>query len=418
LWSFEPNEFAFLDKVLQPGMTFVDVGANDGYYTLFAARRVGAAGRVVAVEPSSRERVNLKRNIARNRLGNVTVVPAALAAACGVADLRLAQGVHAGHNTLGKFAHDGVQADRLQRVDVATLDKVAADLGLESVDFIKIDVEGAEASVIGGAHCVLSTMRPMILLEINDNALRAQSTSAEALLSTLRGDFNYDILVFSGATGEIEQLEGALPYRPTWWRCRASAPRESCGRSDLTADALGGAAAQLRRWAIDRGLPLWAAAGFDRERGRFVERLTMQGAPLLDVPARLLVQARQVYSYALAARRGWHIEARQLMERAFASMVRDYREPDGRAGWVFSIHRDGTVADARRDLYAHAFILLAAGSYFQATGDRSALAVPMGHWLTSTPICARHVAVATSKRAQQPAHRGGKTPICISSRAC
>src|SRR5215472_11186479 len=73
--TFEPNEFAFLDQVLDPGMTFVDVGANDGYYTLFAARRVGSAGRVVAVEPSSRERVNLVRNVTRSRLGNVTVVP-------------------------------------------------------------------------------------------------------------------------------------------------------------------------------------------------------------------------------------------------------------------------------------------------------------------------------------------------------
>jgi FkbM family methyltransferase len=209
--SFEPNEFAFLDRVLHPGMIFIDVGANDGYYTLFAARRVGSTGRVVAVEPSSRERVNLKRNITRNRLDNVTVVSAALASACGVADLCLAQGVHAGHNTLGKFAHDGVQADRLQRVDVATLDKVTADLQLEGIDFIKIDVEGAEASVIDGAHHVLSKMRPMILLEINDKALRAQSTSAEALLSTLRGDFNYDILVFSGTTGAIERLEGSAP---------------------------------------------------------------------------------------------------------------------------------------------------------------------------------------------------------------
>ena len=42
--SFEPNEFAFLDKVLKPGMVFVDVGANDGYYTLFAAQRVGPCG--------------------------------------------------------------------------------------------------------------------------------------------------------------------------------------------------------------------------------------------------------------------------------------------------------------------------------------------------------------------------------------
>ena len=39
--SFEPNEFAFLDRALKPGMVFVDVGANDGYYTLFAARKVG-----------------------------------------------------------------------------------------------------------------------------------------------------------------------------------------------------------------------------------------------------------------------------------------------------------------------------------------------------------------------------------------
>jgi FkbM family methyltransferase len=209
--SFEPNEFAFVDQMLHAGMTFVDVGANDGYYTLFAARRVGSTGRVVAVEPSSRERVNLKRNIARNRLGNVTVVPAALGSACGVADLRLAQGKHSGHNTLGKFAHDGVLADRLQRVDVETLDKVVAVLGLPLVDFVKIDVEGAEASVVYGARHVLSTMRPIILLEINDNALRAQETSGEALLSTLRDDFSYDIASFSAVTGKLEPLAGNAP---------------------------------------------------------------------------------------------------------------------------------------------------------------------------------------------------------------
>ena len=59
--SFEPNEFAFLDGVVRPGMTFIDVGANEGYFTLFAARRVGRAGRVVSVEPSSRERRQLER---------------------------------------------------------------------------------------------------------------------------------------------------------------------------------------------------------------------------------------------------------------------------------------------------------------------------------------------------------------------
>ena len=101
----------------------------------------------------------------------------------------------------------------------------------------------------------------------------------------------------------------------------------------------------------------------------------MQGLPDTEVPVRLLVQCRQVYSYALAARRGWHGPAHELAVEAFASMIRDYHRRDGRAGWVFSIHRNGAVADARRDVYSHAFILLAVGSYVQATGDRSALSV-------------------------------------------
>ena len=84
--SFEPNEFAFLDQVLKPGMVFVDVGANDGYFTLFAARRLGPTGRVIAVEPSSRERVNLQRNVeAQPARPMSTVVPLALGAAPGTA---------------------------------------------------------------------------------------------------------------------------------------------------------------------------------------------------------------------------------------------------------------------------------------------------------------------------------------------
>jgi len=101
----------------------------------------------------------------------------------------------------------------------------------------------------------------------------------------------------------------------------------------------------------------------------------MQGAPLLDVPVRLLVQARQIYSFGLAARRGWHAGAKQLIELAFASMCRDYRPQDRRGGWVTAIYRDGSVADPRRDLYSIAFVLLAVGALVQATGDRSAFAV-------------------------------------------
>ena len=204
--SFEPNEFSFLDEFLKPGMVFVDVGANDGYFSLFAAHRVGTTGVVVAIEPSTRERINLRRNLIRNGFANIHVVSTALGAASGEADLRLAQSTHSGHNTLGRFAYDDVKAANIERVTLKTLDQVATELGLSRIDFVKIDVEGAEASVVAGARSVLTSMRPLMLLEINDRALSAQGATAQTLLTCLRDDFRYEILAFSPMTGLLEQV--------------------------------------------------------------------------------------------------------------------------------------------------------------------------------------------------------------------
>lgn len=209
--SFEPNEFAFLDRLLRPGMTFVDVGANEGLFSLHAARRVGAAGRVVAVEPSSRERRQLERNVARNRLGNVTIVPCALGGEAGSARLRIAGKLHGGHNTLGDFVYDGTTAAGTEDVPVETLDALVRRLALGRVDAVKIDVEGAELKVLNGARELLGTARPVLLIEANEEALRRQAGSTDDMIAMLR-ELRYEIRVFSARTGEVERLAegGAL----------------------------------------------------------------------------------------------------------------------------------------------------------------------------------------------------------------
>jgi len=98
------------------------------------------------------------------------------------------------------------------------------------------------------------------------------------------------------------------------------------------AERLKPAADRLRAWAVAEALPLWAGAGYDRAHRRFEERLTLGGAPIVDAPQRLIVQARQIYSYGLASRRGWY-DGRGLIDEAYASMVRDFHRPDGRDGW-------------------------------------------------------------------------------------
>jgi mannose-6-phosphate isomerase len=143
----------------------------------------------------------------------------------------------------------------------------------------------------------------------------------------------------------------------------------------LKPDPLVNAARRLRSWLVEDAFPLWGAAGFDGANGRFEEQLDLAGQPIRNVPIRLMVQARQIYSFGLAARRGWYGEGETLIRQAFASMVRDFHRRDGRAGWIFSIGRDGAVADPRRDLYAHAFVLMGTGSYMLATRDRAALTI-------------------------------------------
>jgi len=132
-------------------------------------------------------------------------------------------------------------------------------------------------------------------------------------------------------------------------------------------------ARRLRAWLVEQALPLWASAGFDAQHQRFEERLTLDGRPIVDTPQRLIVQARQIHSYILAARRGWYRDVEPLVAAAYGSMVRDYCRPNGRPGWVFAVRRDGTPDDPRRDLYAHAFALLALGSLAGWSGDRVAL---------------------------------------------
>lgn len=125
----------------------------------------------------------------------------------------------------------------------------------------------------------------------------------------------------------------------------------------------------IRSWLTTDTLPLWAGAGFDEKNNTFVERLTLEGAPINDAPRRLMVQARQIYSYAVAEQFGWNKGAGDLVARAARAMVDSYYEADGKAGWVMSVDPSGQVTDPMRDLYAHSFVLLGLAAAFRSTKD-------------------------------------------------
>jgi len=197
---YEPNEFALLGRVVVPGMVFLDGGANEGVYTVFASARVGLTGRVIAVEPSPREIERLKRNVALNDMSNVDLVEAALSERPGFVDLTLAEREHAGENTLGAFIYDGRRAVGTKTVAAVTLDKLVAEHNLRRLDVVKLDLEGAELRALSGARHSLAELKPLLLFELSDAALRHQGGSPAALFDLLKND-HYVPLTLDEDTG-------------------------------------------------------------------------------------------------------------------------------------------------------------------------------------------------------------------------
>lgn len=205
----DPNEFAFLERFLQPGMTFIDVGANEGIYSIFAARRVGPSGTVWAFEPSRRELERLRRNAEYNRL-DARIFAAGLSDSERVADLFIAEELHAWLNTLGKIPYEGVGIARTEHVQLVRLDDVVSENFLSHIDFIKVDVEGAELHALRGAVRTLRRYRPLLMFEVVRPQLAGQGVSPEELVEFVRQQ-GYTLYQFDPATG-LPALAKPLEY--------------------------------------------------------------------------------------------------------------------------------------------------------------------------------------------------------------
>ena len=187
--TFENAEHLFVEKFLEPGMTVLDIGANQGFYTLLSSHKVGPRGKVFAFEPSPRDMRRLRVHLWLNRCKNVEVSPSALGADAGTGELHVVLGSESGCNSLRP--PDVSQPTGKLFVPVERLDDVVKARGITRVDFIKLDVEGAELSVLRGARgLLLRPPRPVILEEVQDIRTRPWGYHAKEILLYL-SDLGY-----------------------------------------------------------------------------------------------------------------------------------------------------------------------------------------------------------------------------------
>ncbi len=168
----EPQQTLAFAAALNPGDVVFDLGANVGYYTLLAARRVGPRGAVFAFEPAARNIAYLYRHLELNRVTNVTLVTAACSDA-----LTLEAFSTGGNCAMGHLGDDGNPGAAVPVLTVP-VDAIVQRFGAMP-RVIKVDVEGAELAVLRGAQDTLRRAKPTLFLSTHSDRLR------QACLDTL-----------------------------------------------------------------------------------------------------------------------------------------------------------------------------------------------------------------------------------------
>jgi len=177
--QYEPHMAVTLSQYLSAGGVFIDLGANEGYFSVLASRLVGPKGTVIAVEPQSRLQSVIQENLALNQCCNVRLIKCVVSDVTCRKTLSLAPSVNTGSSSLFRPTKYSLPTEDVQSFSLGDL---LPRIGVESCDLMKVDIEGAEYDVFMSATEILKkgTIRH-IALEFHDSILRKRGLSPDAL---------------------------------------------------------------------------------------------------------------------------------------------------------------------------------------------------------------------------------------------
>ena len=163
--DFDRRGMEYLERTLDQGDVFVDIGANIGCYSLVAAGKVRPEGKVIAFEPVTEIHAKLKDNLKLNAMHWARAEKKAVFDKDGTVVLHLAGSDNLGMSSVHR--HDA-ENGRTEEVKTVCLDNYLVDAGVDRVDLIKIDIEGAELEALKGMTNILNHFRPALIIEVLD----------------------------------------------------------------------------------------------------------------------------------------------------------------------------------------------------------------------------------------------------------
>jgi FkbM family methyltransferase len=185
-WGDDRGELRFLWRFLEPGMTFFDVGAFHGIFSVLAGLKLSGKGRIVAFEPSPRERRRFELHRRMNGLAPMCLEPYAVSAGGGHATFFTIAKGYTSMNSLQRPAID--HPIKPMVVDKISLDEYLTQREVRAIDLMKIDVEGGELQAFHGARNMLRGIRPLLICEVLDWVTRPWGYEAREIVNCLQAE--------------------------------------------------------------------------------------------------------------------------------------------------------------------------------------------------------------------------------------
>lgn len=172
-YEVEKAETLFWKSLIKDNDIILDIGANIGYYSLMASKRI-KSGKIYAFEPVKQTYAKLIKNIELNNFQNIVPVNKAVSNKEDIIEIYVADNKNTGTSSITNHAHFSGEK---QPVVAIPIDSFVRENKIPKVDIIKIDVEGAESLVIEGMQETLIKFNPYILIELIDERLKAAGSS-------------------------------------------------------------------------------------------------------------------------------------------------------------------------------------------------------------------------------------------------
>jgi FkbM family methyltransferase len=192
--SYEVSMTNQIKKLLGKNDVFIDLGANEGFFSIVAGQLIGRDGVVIAIEPQQRLWEIIVKNVEVNKLSNVMLLPYGIGCSQGEAEMHFYPSLNSGASSLAKSFNFKVSLRRFRKaiystskISIQTLDHIIPK-SINNIKLIKIDIEGFEFEALKGAQNLLSRGQiENLLIEIHPEALNSMGESEKSIDDLLFG---------------------------------------------------------------------------------------------------------------------------------------------------------------------------------------------------------------------------------------